>query len=357
MHPMKSGWLTAVLLVACAEPSSDAPLMGTESDSTQGGTTRASTSSEASVSSGGSSAATSSESSSSAADSSSSSGATDTGVLQYFGFVGVSCMVDDPHDDAGPRNYVDEVADFTNIAHLCPLDLDITAQASEITQAGGRAFIDLTSILFESVPGDAPVGTGNQLRLRQDAATLFGAFVEANIDILDPEHVAAFYLIDEPIWNGTPPDEVATAATLVDDAFPDIPITVIEAYPVVEDAVFPDGVDWVGFDRYLVPDPSTDPTYLAELETIRARATEEQDLVIILDAQWFGLYEKVPLSAEDMADVARNTYELAATRDDVVAIIGYTWPGGLDLPEQLGARSLPEEVQTAYREIGEAILD
>lgn len=278
-------------------------------------------------------------------------------MLQHFGFVGVSCMVDDPHDDVGPRSYVDEVADFTNIAHLCPLDLDITAQANEIADAGGRAFIDLTLILFEAVPGQAPVGTGSQLRLRADADTLFGAFVEANETVLDAEHVAAFYLIDEPIWNGTPPEEVATAAALVDDAFPEIPITVIEAYPVVADSVFPEGVDWVGFDRYLVPDPSTDPTYLAELETVRARATDDQDLVIIMDAQWFSLYERVPLSEGDMAAVARNTYELALSRDDVVAIIGYTWPGGLDVPEQLGARSLPEGVQTAHREIGDAIVD
>lgn len=266
-------------------------------------------------------------------------------------------MVDDPHDEAGPRNYVDEVAGFTNIAHLCPLDLDITAQAEEIVDGGSRAFVDLTLLLFEAVPGEAPVGSGSQLRLRADATTLFEAFVEASNPVLDGEHVAAFYLIDEPIWNGTPPQEVATAAALVDDAFPEIPITVIEAYPVVDDAVFPEGVDWVGFDRYLVPDPSTDPTYLAELETVRARATDDQDLVIIMDAQWFSLYDKVPLSEEDMADVARNTYELAASRDDVVAIIGYTWPGGLDVPEQLGARSLPEGVQTAYREIGQAILD
>ena len=153
------------------------------------------------------------------------------------------------------------------------------------------------------------------------------------------------------------PGVVAAAATLVDDAFPNIPITVIEAYPVVEDAVFPAGVDWVGFDRYLVPDPSTDPTYLADLETVRARATEDQDLVIVMDTQWFSLYEKVPLSEEDMAEVARNTYDLALGRDDVVAIIGYAWPGGLDLPDQLGARSLPEAVQTAYREIGQAIVD
>jgi len=44
-------------------------------------------------------------------------------------------------------------------------------------------------------------------------------------------------------------------------------------------------------------------------------------------------------------------------RDDVVATVGDTWPDGLDVPEQLGARSLPEGVQTAYRKIGQAILD
>ncbi|MBV1858561.1 MAG: hypothetical protein KUG77_09140 [Nannocystaceae bacterium] len=357
--PVTHRWVYLLWLAGCGNPSpGETQTMATDADTT---TADAVTSTEATSTTSGA-AGSSSEppistgSSSGLTATASSSGSTPS-RLQHFGFVGVSCMVDDPYDAEGPRNYVDEVAAFTNIAHLCPLDIDITAQAGEIVDAGGRAFIDLTQILFEAVPGEAPVGTGSQLRLRSDAATLFGAFVEASAPVLDSEHVAAFYLVDEPIWNGTPPREIAAAATLVDDTFPNIPIMVIEAYPVVEEAVFPEGVDWVGFDRYLVPDPSSDPTYLAELETVRARATDEQDLVIILDAQWFSLYEEVPLSQKDMEDVARHTYKLAMSRDDVVAVIGYTWPGGLDVPEQRGARSLPEGVQAAYREIGQAIVD
>ena len=293
-------------------------------------------------------------------DSSGSSGSSGSGgparSLQYFGFVGVSCMVDDPDDEQGPRNYVDEIAGFTNLAHLCPLDIDITPQLDELHEAHLRAFVDLTLVLFELVPGEAPVGSGSQLRLRPDAEQLFGAFVSEN-PRLDSEHVGAFYLIDEPIWNGTPPEEIEAAAVLVEAAFPSIPSMVIEAYPVVDQAVFPDAVDWVGFDRYLVADPSSDPDYLADLETVRARATPDQQLVIILDAQWFSLHEMVPLTQEDMANVAWHTYELAASRDDVAAIIGYTWPGGLDLPQQLGARSLPPVVQQSYQDIGAQILE
>jgi len=352
------GWsLLLIGLMACGGSSASD---GLESSSTTAeGSSSAATSTTDPGESTGSTSSTADSTSSGTTGASSSTGPTETRVLQHFGFVGVSCMVDDPHDRTGPRNYVDEVASFTNVAHLCPLDIDIAGQMEELQLAELQAFIDLTLILFEQVPGETHPENPNPMRLqlREDAATVFATFVGTNEGLLTPEHVAAFYLIDEPIWNGTTPEELATAATLVDDAFPDIPIAVVEAYPAVDAAEFPSGVDWVGFDRYGVPDPSTDAAYLAELETVRSRASEAQDLILILDAQWFPEFEVVAgLTPEDMGDVALHTLELAQSRDDVVAIIGYTWPGGLDIPEQLGARSLPKPVHDAYRFIGETVV-
>jgi hypothetical protein len=49
-------------------------------------------------------------------------------------------------------------------------------------------------------------------------------------------------------------------------------------------------------------------------------------------------------------------YQLAATDPDVIALVGYVWPGGLDGAEQLGGRGLPMNAQNVFREIGAQII-
>ena len=68
-------------------------------------------------------------------------------------------------------------------------------------------------------------------------------------------------------------------------------------------------------------------------------------------------YEELGLGPGDMAEVALSYFELAANDPEVVALIGYVWPGGLDLPGQVGARGLPENVQNAFRVIGSSVLE
>ncbi|RMF73297.1 MAG: hypothetical protein D6738_09095 [Acidobacteria bacterium] len=79
-------------------------------------------------------------------------------------------------------------------------------------------------------------------------------------------------------------------------------------------------------------------------------------MVIVMDAQWRPDYFLLGWSQETMAEVAANYYTLAESDPDVIALIGYLWPGGLDLPVQLGARELPPVVQDEYVSIGRSIL-
>lgn len=295
-------------------------------------------------------------------DSSSESGAVPDGTtgepssLQYFGFVGVHCGLDDPHDADDKTVYVDEVAGFTNVAHVCPLDLDISPQLTTVVASGNRALLDLTGVLFEPEPGSPPSGNPDRLALASNVAEVWSAFVTTNADVLNTEHIAAIYVVDEPVWNGVHAEELEAAVALVDAEFPDIPLLVVEAYPVVDAALFPAGVDWVGFDRYFIPDPSTDADYLADLATVRQRARADQSLVLILDSQWFPFYEKIPLSQADMETVAQRYYDLALSEPDVVALIGYSWAGGIDGDMQFGARDLPASVIEAYQAIGNDIV-
>lgn len=45
-----------------------------------------------------------------------------------------------------------------------------------------------------------------------------------------------------------------------------------------------------------------------------------------------------------MSQVANNYYALAQSREDISAIIGYTWAGGIDNLQEKGVRNLPDNV-------------
>ena len=272
-----------------------------------------------------------------------------------FGFVGIRCGLDDPLDDTAKTDYVDEVAGFTNLAHVCVFENDVRGLLADLPEHGLRAVLDVNALLFELVPGEAPSDSGRRMQLRPDAAERWARFVATNREVLDPRHVAAYYLADEPVWNGVSTADLTAAAALVEPATHGVATMVIEGYPALADAVFPPQVDWIGFDRYAVGDPSSDPQYLADLAAVRSRAHPGQRIALILDSQWLSAYRWVGIDAESMAVIARNYQLLASREPDVVALIGYTWPAGID-PEQLGARDLPQEVKDTYVAIGRWVL-
>lgn len=278
------------------------------------------------------------------------------GTLEWFGFVGVSCQVDDPNDDVGPSDYLDETAAFTNLAHVCAFDLDMRDELTATHEAGVHAMLDVSSLLFEWVPGPAPSGSGSRVVLRADAEEQWATFVLTNESVLDRDHIAALYLVDEPAWNGATTADIDAAARLVEATHPELPSVIVEAPDALDDAHFPASVDWIGFDRYGTVDPATDVAYQANLTTLRRLSTSRQRLLLVVDTQWQPIYEQVGLEPSDMADIARNYVAFAKSTDDVIALVGYSWPGGIDGPDQLGARDLPPSVRAAYAELGAAII-
>ena len=82
------------------------------------------------------------------------------------------------------------------------------------------------------------------------------------------------------------------------------------------------------------------------------RSTVSQKIVIILDGQWLP-GNGYPQST--MTQIATNYYRLASSDQDVIGLVGYLWPGGLDGPTALGTRNLPNEVKAEHVRIGRAI--
>ena len=283
-------------------------------------------------------------------------GAPTVGEVRSFGFIAVGCGWDDPLDAEKKTAYFDEVADFTNVAHVCPFaaDQDIGPDLETLAASGSRAVIDLTAVLFESTTSEEGL---LQNALRPDAAALWETFVSTNSAVLDTTHVAAFYPVDEPFWTGVPFDDLDAVTSTIKGTFPEVPVLVVEAYPALADLQVPTTVDWVGFDRYYIRDPSEDPDFLADWETLKAaRSRSDQKLVLILDTHHTTGHEAAGIAPEDMDDVARSAVALAASEPDTVAVLGYLWPGGVEGEQQLGARELPEEVRAFYESYGKAVM-
>lgn len=278
--------------------------------------------------------------------------------LDYFGFAAIDCGYDDPTDGISKTNFVDEVSGFTNVGQMCVYSPDeiLKERMAKFDLAGVKAILHIEGILFERTE-NVYTHSGFRVALRVDAATRWAKFVNANRDVLVPHFVAALYVVDEPVWNGVSPADFSHALKIVKTAFPDIPTMSIEASLVIEQVMVPVLLDWIGFDRYDTVDPEADGAWLADLATVHAaRSRPDQRIVLVASTQWLPYYlTDGGIRPEDMGRVVFSYYRVAASNPDVIALIGYLWPGGLDDPAQLGARNLPVNVLNSLREIGEEI--
>lgn len=280
------------------------------------------------------------------------------GGLRHFGFAAVECGLDDPNDDTTTTSYAHEVRGFTNVAHLCVFDpeQDLAGGFDRLRQAGLRAMLHIEPLFFTQVP-DAALPRGSRTVRIADWQDRWRKFLTRHSALLTPDRIAFLLLADEPTWAGLPSVELAEVATTVESDLPAVDSMVIESYLGLDRFDVPTTVDWVGFDRYGIADPLHNKEYRANLTQLRSRMSRPgQRIAIIADTQWIPDYEALGIRPDDMAAVARSFYHLAATEPDVGALLGYTWPGGIDGTGHRGARDLPDVVTQALREIGAKVL-
>lgn len=269
------------------------------------------------------------------------------GDPRFFGYAGVACGLDDPHDDSARTDYSHEVAGFTNLNQVCPGE-SVAVSASRLARAAAlfTPLFHVEPFLFETTDRMRPLAApAPYLDLLDQILTASG---------VAPDQMV-FYLADEPALRGLTPAELDGAALLLAARYPDTPLMVIEAYRADGPPPISPHVTYWGFDAYALPDPGAEPLYTAYLDAAAARLRPEQKLVLVLDAHHTPHHTRAGLSRADMADVARATYAYALARGDVAVILGYAWAGGIDGDWEVGARDLPAGVLTAHREIGHAI--
>lgn len=282
--------------------------------------------------------------------------------LAYFGYVAIDCGWHDPYDPRPLRNtYVEEVASFTNLNHMCIYDYRdrVVSRLQTFVNADMRALLHVQAVFWEYL---APSRDGRVWKRFPDWRERWATFVGLNQNALDADHVGTLYIFDEPFNAGIPYRELREVSDVVKATFPSIPVSFVEAWSALYELRVPPSVDWIGFDDY-IQEPNTDPVYLEQLATLKARRSRADQKVIIVMAAFWDPFMALSIRTTPphaypparMGVVARNYYTLGANDPDVVAIIGYVWPGGLDGPQELGTRDLPAEARAEHRRIGRAI--
>lgn len=265
--------------------------------------------------------------------------------LQYFGFAFVG-------DSA---QYVAETMPFSNAAHLgAKIGQNHSVTIKEIASKQGRVIIGLHDILFkEDINLESPRG-GQGWRLAPDYLSRWFSFQSTHADVLNSTHVLAFYMADEPTWNGISAQDLQIATDLVAKSYPDIPRLIVEAYSQVSKLVVPNSASWVGFNQYTIFDPALDNEYQQRYQVLKNKRTSAHQKMVIIGDVWWGAnrHGLKGISQEDMAKVALNYYYFASRDPEVVALLGFLWPS---FPEGVGARELPLGVINTWRQIGKFI--
>lgn len=286
--------------------------------------------------------------------------ATGPSHIKHFGFTLIDTYWDDPTDNGPKTNYIDEVYGFSNVADILvvnPSD-NIVVRMTEMNSLQVKSILHLSEIFFELVGTSSP--SGAEYGLRTDYRARWDEFMNVNNLQVNQDLIQSFYIGEEPTWNGISFSDLRSATDYVKFTVPEIPIMIIEAYPIIDQLQVPNSVDWIGFDRYFVKDPNLNVEYLSELNSLKSKFTNpEQKLVIIMDTHYIGSLhgDFGGIALNEMDGVANSYYELAKSEPKTIAILGYFWPSGFDSPESIGARNMPETVKENYIRIGKEITD
>lgn len=224
-----------------------------------------------------------------------------------------------------------------------------------MSQNGLKAMLAVQAIFFVGTP-DATQGGGMNFDLHPQYQARWESFVKTNNLFEHQSAIAAFYVVDEPVWNGISFSELKLAADAIKASFPSVPTAFVEAPGGLDTLQVPPSMDWIGFDHYAIPRPETDSTFKQELSLLKSkRSLASQRIVLVMDAQWLPFYGEAGYSESDMASVATSYFNLAQSDPEIIGILGYLWPGGFDDPRQKGARNLPQSVIDEHRRIGELV--
>lgn len=276
--------------------------------------------------------------------------------LKYFGFALVDVGWDDPHDDSAKTDYVDEVAGFCNLADLLVVDpsTKVNLKLDRMSQHRMYAVLHLHELFFKSDGKVAPSGTNHALR--EDYRQRWDQFVKVNDLAAHADKVAAFYVGEEPTWNGISASDLRLACKYLKMTFPDTNVMIIEAYPAIADLQIPVEADWVGFDHYFLKSGPHDAQFQREFQLLKSKRTSDhQRILLIPDAHFIPkVHKHFKVKQSDLNKIARGYYQLACADEAIIGMLAYFWPSGFDDVTALGTREM-KDVRQTWKAIGQRV--
>ncbi len=149
--------------------------------------------------------------------------------LKYFGFYLVNTGIDDPTNSVVKTNYTDDVSFFTNLNQYSVYDpaQTIGKDLDAMVAACTKPFMSISAIFWYRTYSNAP--SGNRYALYADWKARWAAFKLKNQAASNPSRIGAFYMLDEPLWNGVPFADVNAVSLTLKADYPAIPILMVEA--------------------------------------------------------------------------------------------------------------------------------
>lgn len=281
-----------------------------------------------------------------------------TAHIKHFGFALIDVYWDDPTDNQTKTNYIDEVYTFSNIADISVENTtdNIIGRMTQMNNLQVKSVLHLSELFFELVGNASP--SGFDYALRVDFQARWDEFVSVNNLQTNAGLIQAFYIGEEPTWNGISYTDLKAATDYVKLTIPSVPVMIIEAYPAIDQLQVPTSVDWIGFDHYFIKDPKSNAEYLSELSSLKSKFSNiDQKLVIVMDTHFISsLHGNMGgIALNEMQQIANSYYEIAKSEPKTIAIIGYFWPSGFDASSSVGARNMPANVKENYIRIGKEI--
>jgi hypothetical protein len=172
--------------------------------------------------------------------------------------------------------------------------------------------------------------------------------------------ILAFYVADEPTSYGVAAAELTAVFDLIKADFPTVPTLLVEGHLTVLSGllVTPPSVDWVAFDYYAVLNPNAHAEFQASMAALRARLSNAQRIVVIMDAAWIpGIHDAPTSEIPDPAllgTVADNYLLLAQSDPKVIAMLAHIWDAHSQ-PGWIDSKSLPPSLVAQQQAIGRAI--
>ena len=273
--------------------------------------------------------------------------------LKYFGYF----IVDTEWPATSTsNNYTSEVAGFTNLNQMAAYfpSQNLVSRINSMNQQCSLPFLSLQGLFYYEIDNNAP--SGHHYVLFSDYRARWDEFKRINGSVLTPSKIGAFYMLDEPVWNGVTFGDLNAVSEMVKGDYPTIPILLVEAYNQIVNMQVPTSVDWLGFDRYFMFNPSTNASYLQNLADLKSkRSSANQKIFIVADNNWIPSYGTAGQTAANMDIVIQDYYNLAASDSDIIGMLAWVWPSGFDETSQIGARDLPQNVKDKNMEIGNKI--